>query len=566
MPDDIACVGTVRRFEGRKIDIRRSSVSRAGTRGQDSPRLGYVPDPAGEGKSTTTVGLADSLARAGHRATIALREPSLGPILGMKERDRGRLLPSSSHGRDQPAFTGDFHAITSANNADGPRGQPHIPRQRAASIRRRMTFKRGSSIPTTAPREVIIGLCSRRAATGRLRHHRGLGNGVFCLATDLDDLRERLGRITFGYSYYRRPVTVADLGVQVTMLLKDAINSVQTIAGTPALAHGRPVRETSGAPLQLAHRHANGPTARRHCVTEAGFGADLGAEKYMTDPKLRIADVAPSAVVVVATIRALNQGAVLKGASQGAGRRGARGRRRELETACGTCSTSLASPPLLQSTNRDGHNRRTRMAAGLVRPGGGAGGGGRLGHGGDGGDELAAKVAAAAAAPSDFRHVYPVCGGQDPHDRTGTWCHGVRTSRSLRSGASGGDVRKNGGGNARLHGKDTASIHRRRLPVGRPPRGCTVHVRGAISKTGSGLHLVALTGAVMTMPGLPKQPRCEWTSMSMEIQWASSDPRSRMWHFREKRSLTYRALSRKRSLTYRPRGGQVLTAESRTCG
>ena len=252
---------------------------------------------------------------------IALREPSLGPILGMKGGATGggysQVLPMDEINLH---FTGDFHAITSANNALMALVDNHIFQGNELNIDpRRMTFKRVLDMNDRSLREVIIGLGGPAQGVPR---QDGFDitvaseiMAVFCLATDLDDLRERLGRITFGYSYDRRPVTVADLGVQgaLTMLLKDAIkpNLVQTIAGTPALVHGGPFANIAhGCNSLIATRTAQ--ELADIVVTEAGFGADLGAEKYM-DIKSRIADVAPSAVVVVATIRALKmQGGVPK--------------------------------------------------------------------------------------------------------------------------------------------------------------------------------------------------------------------------------------------------------------
>lgn len=270
------------------------------------------PTPAGEGKSTTTVGLADSLARAGHKVMIALREPSLGPILGMKGGATGggysQVLPMDDINLH---FTGDFHAITSANNALMALVDNHIYQGNQLGIDpRRMTFKRVLDMNDRSLREIVIGLGGPAQGVPR---QDGFDitvaseiMAVFCLSSDLDDLRTRLGRITFGYTYERKPVTVADLGVEgaLTLLLKDAIkpNLVQTIAGTPALVHGGPFANIAhGCNSLIATRTAQ--QLADVVVTEAGFGADLGAEKYM-DIKSRIADVAPSAVVIVATIRA----------------------------------------------------------------------------------------------------------------------------------------------------------------------------------------------------------------------------------------------------------------------
>lgn len=279
------------------------------------------PTPAGEGKSTTTVGLADSLARAGHKVMIALREPSLGPVLGMKGGATGggysQVLPMDEINLH---FTGDFHAVTAANNALMALVDNHIYQGNQLNIDpRRMTFKRVLDMNDRALREVVIGL---GGPTQGVPRQDGFDitvaseiMAVFCLATDLADLRSRLGRITFGYTFDRSPVTVADLGVQgaLTLLLKEAVkpNLVQTIAGTPALVHGGPFANIAHGCNSLIATQ----TARRLAdivVTEAGFGADLGAEKFM-DIKARTGGLAPSAVVVVATVRALKmQGGVAK--------------------------------------------------------------------------------------------------------------------------------------------------------------------------------------------------------------------------------------------------------------
>ena len=276
-----------------KIDPARLTVPAAAavtTPGKVVLVSAMSPTPAGEGKSTTTVGLADSLARAGHKVMIALREPSLGPILGMKGGATGggysQVLPMDQINLH---FTGDFHAITSANNALMALVDNHIFQGNELNIDpRRMTFKRVLDMNDRSLREVVIGLGGPFQGVPR---QDGFDitvaseiMAVFCLATDLNDLRERLGRITFGYTYDRKPVTVADLGVQgaLTLLLKDAIkpNLVQTIAGTPALVHGGPFANIAHGCNSLIATQ----TARRLAdivVTEAGFGADLGAEKYM---------------------------------------------------------------------------------------------------------------------------------------------------------------------------------------------------------------------------------------------------------------------------------------------
>ncbi|HKU30104.1 MAG TPA: formate--tetrahydrofolate ligase [Arthrobacter sp.] len=486
------------------------------------------PTPAGEGKSTTTVGLADSLARAGHRVMIALREPSLGPILGMKGGATGggysQVLPMDEINLH---FTGDFHAITSANNALMALVDNHIFQGNELNIDpRRMTFKRVLDMNDRSLREVVIGLGGPAQGVPR---QDGFDitvaseiMAVFCLATDLNDLRKRLGRITFGYNYDRQPVTVADLGVQgaLTLLLKEAIkpNLVQTIAGTPALVHGGPFANIAhGCNSLIATR-----TAQRLAdivVTEAGFGADLGAEKYM-DIKARIADVAPSAVVVVATIRALKmQGGVpkdrLKEPDIEALAAGIENLKRHVHnvekfgvTPVVAINKFATDTPeeldwLLAWCAREG----VRAAVADVWGRGG---------GGDGGDELAAKVAevVAAASPSDFRHLYPLSLPVEDKIRTIVQeiygADGVEFSvPTIRRLA---DIRRNGWDRMPVcMAKTQYSFTDDASQLG-APKGFTVHVRELIPKTGAGF-IVALTGAVMTMPGLPKEP----AAMRMDV-------------------------------------------------
>jgi formate--tetrahydrofolate ligase len=484
------------------------------------------PTPAGEGKSTTTVGLADSLARAGHKVMIALREPSLGPVLGMKGGAAGggysQVLPMDEINLH---FTGDFHAITSANNALMALVDNHIFQGNELNIDpRRMTFKRVLDMNDRSLREVVIGLGGPAQGVPRQDSFDITAASeimaVFCLATDLDDLRERLGRITFGYSYDRQPVTVADLGIQgaLTMLLKDALkpNLVQSIAGTPALVHGGPFANIAhGCNSLIATRTAQ--QLADIVVTEAGFGADLGAEKYM-DIKARIADVAPSAVVVVATIRALKMhGGVprdqLKEPNAEALAAGVRNLKRHLQN---VEKFGIAPVVAINKFATDTPEELEWLLAWCARQGVQAAVAdvwGR-GGGGDGGDELAAKVAAAVAAPSDFRHLYPLNLPVEDKIRTIVQeiygADGVEFSvPALRRLA---DIQKNGwAGMPVCMAKTQYSFTDDASQVG-APKGFTIHVRDLIPKTGAGF-IVALTGAVMTMPGLPKEP----AAMRMDV-------------------------------------------------
>ncbi|MEQ3506581.1 formate--tetrahydrofolate ligase [Enterococcus cecorum] len=271
------------------------------------------PTPAGEGKSTVTIGLADGLNQIGKNAMIALREPSLGPVMGVKGGAAGggyaQVLPMEEINLH---FTGDMHAITTANNALSAFIDNHIHQGNELNIdTRRVIWKRAVDLNDRALREVFVGLGGPIQGVPR---QDGFDitvaseiMAILCLATDLQDLKTRLANIVIGYTYQRKAVTVADLKVEgaLTLLLKDALkpNLVQTIEGTPAFVHGGPFANIAhGCNSVLATQTAL--KLADYVVTEAGFGADLGAEKFL-DIKVPHLSKAPDAIVVVATIRAL---------------------------------------------------------------------------------------------------------------------------------------------------------------------------------------------------------------------------------------------------------------------
>ena len=272
-----------------------------------------TPTPAGEGKTTTTIGLADGLRRIGRDVTVALREPSLGPVFGIKGGAAGggyaQVVPMEDINLH---FTGDFHAIGAANNLLAAMLDNHIQQGNALHIDpRRITWKRCVDMNDRQLRFVVDGLGGK--ANGMPRED-GFDitvaseiMAVFCLASSISDLKERLGRIIVGYSYEGNPVTAADLRAVGAMaaLLKDALkpNLVQTLEGTPAFVHGGPFANIAhGCNSVMATRMAL--RMGDYTVTEAGFGADLGAEKFL-DIKCRMAGLTPDAVVIVATVRAL---------------------------------------------------------------------------------------------------------------------------------------------------------------------------------------------------------------------------------------------------------------------
>ena len=279
------------------------------------------PTPAGEGKTTTTVGLADGLRKIGKKSVVALREPSLGPVFGIKGGAAGggyaQVVPMEDINLH---FTGDFHAIGAANNLLAAMLDNHIQQGNALNIDpRRITWKRAVDMNDRQLRNIVCGLGNRTDGTPR---QDGFDitvasevMAILCLASDITDLKERLSRIVVGYTYDNKPVTAGELKAQGAMaaLLKDALkpNLVQTLEGTPAFVHGGPF-------ANIAHG-CNSVTATKmalklgdYAITEAGFGADLGAEKFL-DIKCRMAGLKPDAVVIVATVRALkHHGGVAK--------------------------------------------------------------------------------------------------------------------------------------------------------------------------------------------------------------------------------------------------------------
>ena len=272
-----------------------------------------TPTAAGEGKTTTTIGLADALNTIGKKAVVALREPSLGPVFGLKGGATGggyaQVVPMEDINLH---FTGDFHAISAANNLLAAMLDNHIYQGNALNIDvKSITFKRCVDMNDRQLRRVIDGIGKR---TDGVMREDGFDitvaseiMAVFCLARDIEDLKARLAKIIVGYNTEGAPITAGDLKAQGAMaaLLKDAIkpNLVQTLEGTPAIVHGGPFANIAhGCNSVIATRTAL--KLADYCITEAGFGSDLGAEKFL-DIKCRFSGLRPSAAVVVATIRAL---------------------------------------------------------------------------------------------------------------------------------------------------------------------------------------------------------------------------------------------------------------------
>ncbi len=296
-----------------KIALRYIETLQSRAQGKLVLVTAISPTPAGEGKTTTSVGLADGLARIGAKALLCLREPSLGPVFGMKGGAAGGGYAQVAPMEDiNLHFTGDFHAIAAAHNLLAALIDNHIHHGNALGIDvRRITWKRVLDANDRALRDITIGLGG--PANGFPRQD-GFDivaasevMAIFCLATDLADLKERLGNIVIGYTYARKPLRARDLGAHgaMTALLKDALapNLAQTLENNPALIHGGPFANIAhGCNSVLATR--TGLKLADYVITEAGFGADLGAEKFL-DIKCRKAGIWPAASVIVATLRAI---------------------------------------------------------------------------------------------------------------------------------------------------------------------------------------------------------------------------------------------------------------------
>ena len=301
-----------------KIDL--SYLKEAKKNGKLVLVTAITPTPAGEGKTTTTIGLADAMNLCGYNTCVALREPSLGPVFGVKGGAAGggyaQVVPMEDINLH---FTGDFHAIGAANNLLAAMLDNHIQQGNALGIDvKRITWKRCVDMNDRQLRNIVNGLGGRMNGVPR---EDGFDitvaseiMAVFCLATSITDLKERLARIVVAYDYSGKPVTCGDIKAQgaMTALLVDAVkpNLVQTLEGTPAFVHGGPFANIAhGCNTVLATKMAM--ATADYAITEAGFGADLGAEKFL-DIKCRAAGLTPSAVVVVATVRALKMHGGLK--------------------------------------------------------------------------------------------------------------------------------------------------------------------------------------------------------------------------------------------------------------
>ena len=480
------------------------------------------PTPAGEGKTTTTIGLADALSRLGKKTVMALREPSLGPVFGIKGGAAGggwsQVVPMEDINLH---FTGDFHAIGAANNLLAAMIDNHIFQGNELNIDpRKITWKRCVDMNDRQLRSVIDGLGGRVNGVPREDGYditvASEIMAVLCLASDIPDLKKRLARIVIGYTYGKpdeqQPVTAGDLHAEGAMaaLLKDALkpNLVQSLEHTPAIVHGGPF-------ANIAHG-CNSVTATRmalklgdYAVTEAGFGAELGAEKFL-DIKCRMAGLKPDAVVIVATVRALKyNGGVAKAdlntpnvAALEKGLPNLLKHVRNIREVFGLpCVVAINefptdSPEELQVVADACAKHGVRSVLSQV-----------WAKGGEGGLALAEEVVRLCDQPNDFRHAYELEGTlEDKLNAIVQKVYGgdrvVLTAEAAKQAAQ---LEKLGYGHLPVCvAKTQYSLTDDQTRLG-APTGFEVTVRQLKLSAGAGF-VVALTGAIMTMPGLPKTP------------------------------------------------------------
>lgn len=503
-----------------KIDLSLLKQE-AGKEGKLILVTAITPTPAGEGKTTTTIGLADGMRRIGKKVVVALREPSLGPVFGVKGGAAGggyaQVVPMEDINLH---FTGDFHAIGAANNLLAAMIDNHIYQGNALGIDpRRVTWRRCVDMNDRQLRFVVDGLGGKANGTPREDGYditvASEIMAVLCLSSGISDLKERLSRIVVGYTYGGEPVTAGQLKAAGAMaaLLKDALkpNLVQTLEGTPALVHGGPF-------ANIAHG-CNSVTATKmamrlgdYAVTEAGFGADLGAEKFL-DIKCRFAGLKPSAVVMVATIRALKMHGGLDKTALGeedlaALEKGLPNLLRHVSNI-----QNVYHLPCVVAVNRFPTDTEAEIAL-IIQKCKALGVNVVLsevwGKGGAGGEALAEEVVRLCEQENDFSFCYE---DADPLEKKVekivTRVYGgvgvewtAEAKKQLRT------LKKLGyGGLPVCMAKTQYSFSDNAKLLG-APEGFTVTVRNLRVSAGAGF-IVALTGEIMTMPGLPKVPAAE---------------------------------------------------------
>ena len=475
------------------------------------------PTPAGEGKTTTTAGLGQAMAKIGKKAIIALREPSLGPVFGIKGGAAGggyaQVLPMEDINLH---FTGDMHAITSANNLCCAMLDNHLQQGNTLGIDpRRILIKRCLDMNDRALRNIIVGLGGKVNGIPREDHFiitvASEVMAILCLAADIDDLKKRLGKILVAYTYSGEPVYASDLKADgaMTALLKDAIkpNLVQTLEGTPAVMHGGPFANiahgcNSVRATKLALKLAD------YTITEAGFGSDLGAEKFL-DIKCRYAGLKPSAIVLVATCRALKyNGGVpktevssenLEALKKGIVNLGVHienMRKYNVSVVVAINRFGTDSDAELKYIEQYCLEKGADFALSEV-----------FGKGGDGGIELAQKVVEACEKPSDFSTLYPDnLSVKEKIDCIAKNIYGAaRVNYTTQAEKAIAEVQKLGADSLPVCiAKTQYSLSDDPSLLG-APKDFEITVRNVSLSNGAGF-VVVYTGDIMTMPGLPKVP------------------------------------------------------------
>ena len=484
------------------------------------------PTAAGEGKTTTSVGLADALHKQGIKTAVALREPSLGPCFGMKGGAAGGGYAQVVSMEDiNLHFTGDFHAITTAHNLLAAVIDNHIQQGNALDLDvRRITWKRVLDLNDRALRNIVIGMGGKAHGVPR---ETGFDitvasemMAILCLASDLEDMKKRLGQIVIGYTRSGRAVRAEELNVTgaLTLLFKDAIkpNLVQTLEGTPAIIHGGPF-------ANIAHG-CNSVMATKFAlkfadvvITEAGFGADLGAEKFL-DIKCRFAGIHPDAVVIVATVRALKMHGGLAKTELGkvdmeALKKGLANLTKHIEN---VQKFGLPAVVAINAFPTDTKEELDFVEAECNAMGAEVALSEVWAKGGAGGLELAKKVMAATEKPNNFKYMYDV-EQSIPEKITAIakeiyGADGVSFTAAAKKQLA--EIEELGMDKMPVcMAKTQYSLSDDQTKLGRPS-GFTITVRELRIAAGAGF-IVALTGNILTMPGLPKKPAAE--NMDIDI-------------------------------------------------
>ncbi len=478
------------------------------------------PTPAGEGKTTTTTGLGQAMAKIGKNAIIALREPSLGPVFGIKGGAAGggyaQVLPMEDINLH---FTGDMHAITSANNLLCAMLDNHMQQGNDLKIdQRRILIKRCLDMNDRALRDIIVGLGGKingiPREDGFIITVASEVMAILCLASDIDDLKTRLGNILIAYTLENKPVFAKDINAQgaMTALLKDAImpNLVQTLEGTPAIMHGGPFANiahgcNSVRATKLSLKLAD------YCITEAGFGSDLGAEKFL-DIKCRLAKLKPNAIVIVATCRALkyNGGVnktLLKEENLDALKNGISNLGVHID------NMRKFNVPVVVAINRfdtDSLDELNFIENYCKEKGADFALSEVFAKGGDGGIELAKKVCLACEKESNFAPIYSLDSTvvEKVNSIAKTIYGASKVNFSYQAIKALGDIELLGAGNLPICiAKNQYSLSDDPTKLG-APKDFEITVKDIRLSNGAGF-IVVLTGDIMTMPGLPKVPAAQ---------------------------------------------------------